>query len=194
MSDTESKIIKLLNSAKKKGDEENTADRRLQKSNLKNVVIVLLAACLLGLGIWTYSFAGATKKKVAVLSDQITSLRQDLAVETAAAKETEILKEIQAYADKLRIANVRVSNMNHEVRVSGKITNTGSREIEDIELTLFCLDKRDKPVCEQHHIASSPDYEPLKRYQNRRFRVMMGNVPSESKEIEVIVTDIEFAD
>jgi hypothetical protein len=194
MSDTESKIIKLLNSAKRKSDGEDVTAGQSNKTDLKNIVIVLLVACLFGLGIWTYSSAGAAGERVAALSDQISNLRHDLTAETAAAKKMVILKQVQAYADKLRIANVRVSNMNHEVRVSGKITNTGSREIDDIELTLFCLDKHDKPVCEQHHIASSPDYEPLKRYQNRRFRVTMGNVPRESKEIEVIVTNIEFAD
>jgi hypothetical protein len=194
MSDTESKIIKLLSSARKKSDEDRVKGQPSDITDSKNVIIVLLVACLLGLGIWTYSFAGAARNKVTFLGDQVNSLRQDLAVKTAAVKKTEILKEVQAYAEKLRIANVRVSNMNHEVRLSGKITNTGSREIDDIELTLFCLDKHDKPVCEQHHVASSPDYEPLKRYQNRRFRVTMGNVPRESKEIEVIVSNIEFAD
>jgi hypothetical protein len=88
---------------------------------------------------------------------------------------------------------MHVSNMNGEIKVSGSIMNTGSREVDDIGLTVYCLDARDRPVCEQKLTASSPDNEPLGRYQRRRFATTFDNWSDSAKEVKVIVGNIELA-
>lgn len=107
-------------------------------------------------------------------------------------RKMQIYKEMRSYINKLQINVISFTNKGGEFKVSGKILNTGSREVDDIELTFFCLDKNDKPVCEKQYTAVSHDGKPLKKYQHRRFKISIDNAPKSAKDVQVIVSDIEF--
>lgn len=101
-------------------------------------------------------------------------------------------KEVLAYTDRLELKDIRISNFHNELKVSGTIINRGSREVNDIALTLFCLDTDDRMVCEKEYISVSPDGYPLRKYQRRRFSITIDNAPDEAKGVQIIVSDIEF--
>jgi hypothetical protein len=194
MSDTENKIVRLLSSAKKKGDREEAPAVESPKADPKSIMILLLMACLAALGIWEYTSDVDAGQTISSLRSEMHDLRATLEKKDELLKNAIVQEEVSAYIDRLELGGVRVTNINHEIKVSGRITNTGHREIDDIVLTVYCLDDNDRPVCKQQHIASSPDAEPLKKHQNRRFKLVIEDVPPESKEIQVTVSNMDFAD
>jgi uncharacterized protein YpmB len=103
-------------------------------------------------------------------------------------------KEVQAYFDKIQIKNLRLRRNQYELKVAGNIVNSGKRYLSEIELTIYCLDEEERPVCEKKIKTVSSDGKPLKKYQKRRFSLAIPDVPEGAKEVQVIVTDIEFVD
>ncbi len=114
-------------------------------------------------------------------------------------------KEVLAYQDKIHIKDLDFWRDKYEIKISGNIVNAGKRNLNAIELTVFCLDANDKPVCEESIKTVSSDDKPLKRYQKRPFsflttddkREFSVDIPvvlKSVKGVQVIVTDIDFED
>jgi hypothetical protein len=114
-------------------------------------------------------------------------------------------KEVLAYQDKIHIKNLKFWRDKYEIKVSGNIVNAGKRNLNEIELTVYCLDAYDKPVCEETIKTVSSDGKPLKRYQKRTFSFLT-NYPKREfsvdipvvlksvKDVQIIVSDINFED
>ncbi len=120
-------------------------------------------------------------------------------------KKIEHGKEVLAYQDKIHIKNLNFWRDKYEIKISGNIVNAGKRNLYTIELTVFCLDANDKPVCEETIKTVSSDGKPLKRYQKRTFsflttydeREFSVDIPvvlKSVKGVQIIVTDIDFED
>jgi hypothetical protein len=103
-------------------------------------------------------------------------------------------KEARAYFDKLKISDIRLVHTNGDLRLFGSIANAGNRHVKDIELTIYCLDEEDRPVCQQHHVTTSSDGKPLKKNELRRFVATIPDISNSAKEVQVIISDIDFAD
>jgi hypothetical protein len=114
-------------------------------------------------------------------------------------------REVLAYRDKVQIKNLNLWRKFFELKVSGSIINTGKRPLNEIELTIYCLNEDERPVCEEKITAVSSDGKPLKRHQRRKFSFFrkyderefsleINSVPESVREVQVIVTDIDFAD
>jgi cell division protein ZapA (FtsZ GTPase activity inhibitor) len=115
------------------------------------------------------------------------------------------IREVRAYQGKIQIRDLAIRKDKFELKVSGNIVNKGKRPLDEIELTIYCLDEGQKPVCEERLTAVSSDGEPLSRYQKRTFSFLrtydkrefalaIPTVPASVDEVQVIVTDIAFAD
>lgn len=114
-------------------------------------------------------------------------------------------QEVQAYRDKIQIKDLRFWRDRYEIKVTGKIVNAGKRNLNDIELTIYCLDAHDKPVCAETITTVSSDGKPLRRFQKRTFSFLT-NYPKREfsvdipvveksvKGVQVIVSDINFQD
>lgn len=103
-------------------------------------------------------------------------------------------EEKQAYIDKIKIVNLRVTKGG----VFGEIKNTGNRTLTEVEITIHYLDKYGDTIYEDNHypvlVSSwSSDNKPLKPNYSEKFGYGTNDVPSEwSKKIKAYVTDIEF--
>jgi hypothetical protein len=115
------------------------------------------------------------------------------------------IREVRAYQGKIQIRDLAIRKDKFELKVSGNIVNKGKRPLDEIELTIYCLDEGQKPVCEEKFTAISSDGKPLSRYQKRTFSFLrtydkreftlaIPAVPASVDEVQVIVTDIAFAD
>jgi hypothetical protein len=114
-------------------------------------------------------------------------------------------KEVLAYRDKIHIKNLRFWRDKYEIKVTGNIVNAGKRNLNDIELSVYCLDAYDKPVCEETIRTVSSDGKPLRRFQKRTFSFLT-NYPKREfsvdipvveksvKGVQIIVSDINFED
>jgi hypothetical protein len=117
----------------------------------------------------------------------------------------EHVREVQAYQGRIQIRDLSIRKDTYELKVSGNIINRGERPLNEIELTIYCLDEEQKPVCEEKLTAVSSDGKPLSRYQKRTFSFLrtydkrefslaIPAVPASVDEVQVVVTDIAFAD
>ncbi len=130
--------------------------------------------------------------------------RQNVALENASIKHMEKMREQQikldkhvteviAYKDKLDIKSLRIRNVDNVLKISGYIQNTGKREVNDVIMTVYFMDENDLLIDTRYHTASSSDGSPLKRYQRRKFSLSIEDASDTAKEIQVIVSDIEFS-
>jgi hypothetical protein len=117
----------------------------------------------------------------------------------------EHIREVQAYKGRIQIRDLSIRKDTYELKVSGNIINRGKRPLNEIELTIYCVDEEQKPVCEEKLTAVSSDGKPLRRYQKRTFSFLrtydkrgfslaIPAVPASVDEVQVVVTDIAFAD
>jgi hypothetical protein len=115
------------------------------------------------------------------------------------------IKEVMAYSGNIQIRNIAIRKDTYELKVSGNIVNKGKRPFHKIELTIYCLDKRQRHICEENLSAVSSDGKPLSRNQKRPFIFIRSYDPKEYSQaiaaipalvdkVQVIVTDIAFAD
>jgi hypothetical protein len=114
-------------------------------------------------------------------------------------------KEVLAYQEKIHIKNLRFWRDKYEIKVSGNIVNAGKRNLNEIELTIYCLDAYDRPVCEETIKTVSSDGKPLRRYQKRTFSFLTNYskrefsvdipvVKKSVKGVQIVVSDIDFED
>lgn len=115
------------------------------------------------------------------------------------------MEEVKAYKNKLEIRDIMIRKEQYELKVSGKIVNKGNRPVNEIELTIYCLDSTHKPVCDEKITAVSSDGKPLSRYQRRAFSFLrtydkreftlaIPAIPASIDDIEIVINDIAFAD
>ena len=115
------------------------------------------------------------------------------------------IREVRAYQGKIQIRDLAIRKDKFELKVSGNIVNKGKRPLHEIELTIYCLDEGQKPICEEKLSAVSSDGKPLSRNQKRPFSFLrtydrkkfnqgIPAVPALVDKVQVIVTDIAFAD
>jgi hypothetical protein len=106
----------------------------------------------------------------------------------------------QAYINKVEIRNLRVSkSITGDYGVFGEIKNLGDRTLRKVEITVYFLDKNDKPIFEEtyHPVLvtkfSFGDNEPLKPNYSIKFGYGPDDVPSDwAKKVRAKITDIEF--
>jgi hypothetical protein len=119
--------------------------------------------------------------------------QEEAAAQKKAAEEKEEAAEKRIYAERLQIRNLRLKKTKGgAIEVSGTVLNAGNREVNDIVLVLYCLDAGDRPVCEEKITVSAADNVPLLKNRRRRFRAQIESAPEETKEIQPVVTDMEF--
>ena len=121
-----------------------------------------------------------------------SSLLQDTFIEPYQEK-TDYLKNVV-----VRNAHVGKSVLD-EQGVWGEIKNVGNRTLEEVEITIYCLDKNGKSIFEKkyHPVASLSLFddrdEPLKPNYSRKFGVNLDDAPTDwAKKVVVKVTDITF--
>lgn len=99
---------------------------------------------------------------------------------------------VRLFAEKLPIKALDIKHVSGELTVTGRVENRGGRGVNDIELTVYLLGGNVKPIYEQAFTVSSRDGLPLGKYQHRKFRLAVPEVPDGAEDVVVIVTDIEF--
>ena len=110
-------------------------------------------------------------------------------------------KEKLDYLDKLLIRNIqmiRSGPASHAVR--GELKNTGDRTLNEVEITVYFLDREGNPIFEERRYPVlvsdfSIDRKPLKPGYGEKFICDGRDAPSDwAKKVEVKVTDIKFAE
>jgi hypothetical protein len=173
------KIVSILKNARPKGETDSPYFR------IKLVLTALIALIILE-GIFIIYTIQSKKTMEASYLAQIEEMKE------LQTKLDSHVTEVIAYKDKLHIKSLRIRNTDNVLKISGYIQNTGKREVNDIILTIYFLDDDDLPIDTRYHTASSSDGSPLKRYQRRKFSLSIEDAPDTAKEIQVIVSDIEF--
>jgi hypothetical protein len=121
--------------------------------------------------------------------------RAEAEVQRKAAEKMEAEKEKRIFAGRLEIRNVRVKKTKAgEITVSGSILNKGRREVIGVELTIYCLDAEDRPLCEKKIAVAPAAGGPLRKYQRLPFKTEIGEAPEATKDVQVLVSDMESAD
>ncbi|MBU1570588.1 MAG: hypothetical protein KKE00_08765 [Proteobacteria bacterium] len=108
-------------------------------------------------------------------------------------KKIEAYKAKKVYFDKIEVRNVRVNDkvFSIETWAFGEIKNTGDRTLKTIELTIYGLDSKGKPVFEKRYNRAFVG--PMKPNYSKNFAAELDDAPSDwSKKVKVAVTDIEF--
>jgi hypothetical protein len=65
-------------------------------------------------------------------------------------------------------------------------------EMTDASNTIYCIDEEERPVRETKCLPVSSNSKPLKRYERRKFAVTIPNVPDSAKEVQVVVSGMDF--
>jgi hypothetical protein len=117
--------------------------------------------------------------------------------EVEASRKTEVE---QAYINKVEIRNLRVAKtISGDFGVFGEIKNFGDRILRKVEITIYFLDKNDKPIFEKSYNPvfvtkfSIGDNEPLKPNYSTKFGYGPDDVPSDwAQNVRAKITNIEF--
>jgi hypothetical protein len=173
---------------------------------------------------WKVFFDWEIKKKVGEVMRQAKQLEKEKKLYAAKEKYQEVLEldskvveasekikhldaeiknfsEKQAYIDKVKITKLEVAKaVLGELGVFGEIKNLGNRSLEEVEITIYFLDKDGKPIFEEtHHPVLVSKYsfgdrnKPLKPNYTRKFGYGTDDVPSDwAKKVRVKITDLEF--
>lgn len=115
-------------------------------------------------------------------------------------KDIEELDPKQAYIDKVKILNLRVAEAQFGgLGVFGEIKNTGDKTLTEVEITIYFLDKNNKPIFEETYSPvfvtdfSIGENKPLRPNYSEKFGYSTDDVPSEwSKKVRAKITNIEF--
>lgn len=115
--------------------------------------------------------------------------------------EEEKRKEKESYLDKVLVRNLEVKDygrLGFGGYISGEVKNTGDRTLNEVEVTIYFLDKEGKPIFEETHspvLVSEFSFgsKPLKPGYGEKFTYRSSDAPSDwAKKIKARVTDIEF--
>lgn len=140
---------------------------------------------------------------ISSISSSETKAIEDLSKLSVSGKEYEATGKTenkQAYINKVEIRNLKVSkSIIGDYGVFGEIKNLGDRTLREVEITIYFLDKDDKPIFEEtyHPVLvtrfSLGDNEPLKPNYSTKFGYSPDNVPSDwAKKVRAKITNIEF--
>ncbi len=157
----------------------------------RNLIIILLILGVIALVAWKFYSDKKHEHVIDKMGVRVEKMNSEI---KELKRKIELRKEIQAYTDKLPIKNLHIIDTKGSLKVYGDIVNKGSRKIDDIQLTVFCLDKNDRVIFDEQYLASSHDKSPLRKNQYRSFRMNINNVPDALKEVWVVISDIEFND
>jgi len=112
------------------------------------------------------------------------------------------ISEIHNYLSKVQITNIRVGKgVTGEKGVFGEIKNTGDRTLDEVEITIYCLDKEGIPVFDEDYhpvlvteFSFGNDNKPLKPNYSKKFGYKMDDAPSEwAGDVSVVVSNVEFS-
>jgi len=150
-------------------------------------------------------YVAAKEMYLSVLGIEDSHDKEIETAETRLDDKIQHIKEVLAYKSNLQIRNIAIRKDTYELKVSGNIVNKGNRPLHEIELTIYCLDEKQKPICEEKLSAVSSDGKPLSRnqkrpfsflrtYDRKKFNQAIPAVPALVDKVQVIITDIAFAD
>ena len=110
----------------------------------------------------------------------------------------------RAYLSRVALKNVKVGkSVLDETGVFGEVKNVGNRTLKEVQITIYCLDKKGQAVFEKTYRPvyvsdsgfSMREKKPLRPNYTEKFGCKLDDAPSDwSGQVRVIVTDIEFAD
>jgi len=146
------------------------------------------------------NFVGAKGKYLEILkldSESLNAGKKNKELDEKIANQ----KEKLGYIDKVIIIESHIGqSFLGEAGIFGELKNMGDRELTEVEITIYFLDKNDKPIFEKNYnpvlvseFSFGDEGKPLKPGYSRKFGVRADDAPSEwSKKVQVKVTDIEF--
>ena len=114
-------------------------------------------------------------------------------------------RQKQSYFKYVVLQNIEVGqSILDEVGVFGEVKNNGNRTLKEVEIIIYCLDKRGQPIFEKtyHPVYVSEssfsfgnEDKPLKPNYSAKFGCNLDDAPSEwVNKVQVKVINIEFAD
>jgi hypothetical protein len=170
---------------------------------MRKVLFVIAMIVCLGIGY----FGGVMHTKlrlVRALADVFNPVSEEAeqapgkTAETSMATEARSKEELD-YLEKVIIRNVEIANaVLGGLGVFGEVKNTGDRTLDEVEITIYFLDKTGKPIFEKKYYPvlvseMSVDNEPLKPGYARKFGVTADDAPSDwARKVEVKITGVQF--
>lgn len=115
-------------------------------------------------------------------------------------KDVEELELKQAYIDKVKILNLRVAEAQFGgLGIFGEIKNTGDKTLTEVEITIYFLDKNNKPIFEKTYLPvlvsdfSIGNNKPLRPNYSEKFGYKPDDIPSDwAQKVRTKITNIEF--
>jgi hypothetical protein len=113
----------------------------------------------------------------------------------------ENIGEKQAYINKLRIINLKATEIRPErIEISGIIRNLGNRTLNKVDIIIYFLDKDGMPIFEETYspvwvseYSFGVSNKPLKPNYSRRFGYSIEDVPPDwAKKVRAEITEILF--
>ncbi|MDH5467472.1 MAG: DUF2393 family protein [Candidatus Aminicenantes bacterium] len=165
---------------------------------LATITIIITAVCVVLIFSSSTSFLDIEEE---IKPDEI-SLKSKKVESSKKPKEKDIeeLEQKQAYIDKIKILNLRVAEAQFGgLGVFGEIKNAGDKTLTEVEITIYFLDKNNKPIFEKtyHPVLvtefSLGDNKPLKPNYSREFGYKPDDIPSDwAEKVRAKITNIEF--
>jgi len=133
--------------------------------------------------------------------------KRQIALQNKRQKQIELQnqRQKQSYFKYVVLQNIEVGqSILDEVGVFGEVKNNGDRTLKEVEIIIYCLDKRGQPIFEKtyHPVYVSEssfsfgnEDKPLKPNYSAKFGCNLDDAPSEwVNKVQVKVINIEFAD
>lgn len=126
---------------------------------------------------------------------------QTSAAQTEQSQEDLMKKEKSAYIKKVVLRNIEVAkDIFDEDGVFGEVKNTGDKSLDEVEITIYYLDKNGNPIYEEKYypvlvsdLSIGNADKPLKPNYSRKFGYSTRDVPSDwARKVIIKVTDIKF--
>jgi hypothetical protein len=107
-----------------------------------------------------------------------------------------------AYVNNISVSNVAVQTILDHSTLSGELKNNGNRTLDEVEITVFFLDKEDNPVAEKTyspvHVSQSnftmESNSPLKPQYSKKFECQTDEAPSDwAEQVTIKIRRVKFA-
>lgn len=154
------------------------------------------------LGLIAYSFLAAPSTPNA-LSNNSKLPNQRTSSSSTTSEESSSSPEEIAYVSNVAISKVEVGKtILDEPGVFGEVKNNGDKTLDEVEVTIYFLDKQGNPVSEKSYSPVNAsarsfgmsDTSALKPKYSRKFGYKADDAPSDwSKKVNVKVTKVQFA-
>ncbi|TET68640.1 MAG: DUF2393 domain-containing protein [Candidatus Aminicenantes bacterium] len=167
---------------------------------LATITIIITVVCVVLIfssSISSFNFGEEVKPdEISLKSEEVEGSKKP----KEKSKGTEDLEQKQAYIDKVKILNLRVAETRFEgLGVFGEIKNTGDKTLTKVEITIYFLDKNEKPIYEKTYLPvlvtdfSIGDSKPLRPNYSEKFGYKTDDAPSEwTQKVRAKITNIEF--